>query len=126
MPGPIPATPPVCPSVVSCSHPEMNRPSSLLDTRVVYCGDNLEQLKKLPDAIVDLVYIQMEKVGRPDIDKFQAAMMRARRKKGFFVGFDFTSDALSEIGHFFQREHIAIVPLTVREILDETIAIRLV
>ena len=24
--------------------------SSLLDTRVVYCGDNLEQLAKLPDA----------------------------------------------------------------------------
>ncbi len=33
------------------------RPSSLLDTRVIYCGDNLEQLKKLPDACVDLVYI---------------------------------------------------------------------
>jgi len=29
---------------------------------------------------------QMDKVGRPDIDKFQAAMMRTRRKKGFFVG----------------------------------------
>ena len=25
-------------------------PSSLLDTRVIYCGDNLEQLAKLPDA----------------------------------------------------------------------------
>jgi hypothetical protein len=24
--------------------------SALLDTRVVYCGDNLEQLAKLPDA----------------------------------------------------------------------------
>ncbi len=37
------------------------KPSSLLDTRVVYCGDNLEQLKKLPgDAsggCVDLIYI---------------------------------------------------------------------
>jgi hypothetical protein len=33
------------------------RPSSLLDTRVVYCGDNLEQLAKLPDACVDLIYI---------------------------------------------------------------------
>ena len=27
---------------------------------------------------------QMDKVGRPDIDKFEAAMMRTRRKKGFF------------------------------------------
>jgi DNA modification methylase len=31
--------------------------SSLLDTCVVYCGDNLEQLAKLPDACVDLIYI---------------------------------------------------------------------
>ena len=29
----------------------------LIDTRVVYCGDNLEQLKKFPDACVDLIYI---------------------------------------------------------------------
>ena len=33
------------------------RPSALLDTRVIYCGDNLEQLAKLPDACVDLIYI---------------------------------------------------------------------
>jgi hypothetical protein len=33
------------------------RPSALLDTRVVYCGDNLEQLAKLPDDCVDLIYI---------------------------------------------------------------------
>jgi DNA modification methylase len=28
-----------------------------VDTRVIYCGDNLEQLAKLPDACVDLIYI---------------------------------------------------------------------
>ena len=33
------------------------KPSALLDTCVVYCGDNLEQLAKLPDACVDLIYI---------------------------------------------------------------------
>ena len=33
------------------------RPSHLVDTRVVYCGDNLQQLAKLPDACVDLVYV---------------------------------------------------------------------
>ncbi len=33
------------------------KPSALLDTRVVYCGDSLEQLAKLPDACVDLIYI---------------------------------------------------------------------
>ena len=31
--------------------------SSLVDTRVIYCGDNLEQLEKLPAACVDLIYI---------------------------------------------------------------------
>jgi DNA modification methylase len=31
--------------------------SALVDTRVIYCGDNLEQLKKLPDKCVDLIYI---------------------------------------------------------------------
>jgi len=41
---------------------QSGRPSSLLDTRVVYCGDNLEQLAKLPDVCVcdtcvDLIYI---------------------------------------------------------------------
>jgi DNA modification methylase len=33
------------------------KPSALVDTRVIYCGDNLEQLQKLPDACVDLIYI---------------------------------------------------------------------
>jgi DNA modification methylase len=33
------------------------RPSSLVDTRVIYCGDCLEQLRKLPDHCVDLIYI---------------------------------------------------------------------
>jgi hypothetical protein len=33
------------------------KPSALVDTRVIYCGDNLEQLKKLPNECVDLIYI---------------------------------------------------------------------
>ena len=28
-----------------------------MDTRVIYCGDNLEKLKQFPDACVDLIYI---------------------------------------------------------------------
>ena len=28
-----------------------------MDTRIIYCGDNLEQLKKLPAQCVDLIYI---------------------------------------------------------------------
>ena len=31
--------------------------SPLLDTRVIYCGDNLDQLRKLPPKCVDLIYI---------------------------------------------------------------------
>ena len=33
------------------------KPSSLVDTRVIYCGDNLDQLKKFPDHCIDLIYI---------------------------------------------------------------------
>jgi len=33
------------------------KPSALLDTRIIYCGDCLDQLRKLPDGCVDLVYI---------------------------------------------------------------------
>ncbi|MDO8630613.1 MAG: hypothetical protein Q7R41_08965 [Phycisphaerales bacterium] len=33
------------------------RPSALVDTRIVYCGDCLDQLRKLPDGCVDLIYI---------------------------------------------------------------------
>jgi 16S rRNA G966 N2-methylase RsmD len=31
--------------------------SALVDTRVIYCGDNLDQLRKFPDNCVDLIYI---------------------------------------------------------------------
>jgi len=33
------------------------KPSSLVDTRVIDCGDHLEQLKKLPDKCIDIVYL---------------------------------------------------------------------
>ena len=68
---------------------------------------------------------QKDKVGRPDIDQFETAMLRAKRKKGFFVAFDFSSDALTEVDAFFRRQHTVIVPLTVKEILDERIAQKL-
>ncbi len=62
---------------------------------------------------------QMDKVGRPDIDKFEAAMIRANRKRGFFVGFDYSHDAVAEAGRFFRAEHREINLYTVRDILDE-------
>ncbi len=38
------------------ANPKPGKPSSLFDTRVIYCGD-LEQLAKLPEHCIDLVYI---------------------------------------------------------------------
>jgi DNA modification methylase len=44
-------------AALSPTPPRAGKPSALLDTRVVYCGDNLEQLARLPDHCVDLIYI---------------------------------------------------------------------
>jgi site-specific DNA-methyltransferase (adenine-specific) len=68
---------------------------------------------------------QQDKVGRPDIDKFEAALIRENRTKGFFVSFDYTSDAMTEISRFFRQTGKVIVPFTVAEILDEQIAQKL-
>ncbi|GMU82308.1 MAG: hypothetical protein AMXMBFR47_21790 [Planctomycetota bacterium] len=69
---------------------------------------------------------QRDKVGRPDIDSFEAVMTREDRTKGFFVAFDFSSDALREIDAYFRKSGKVIVPLTVREILEEELARKLV
>ncbi len=68
---------------------------------------------------------QKEKAGRPDIDAFEAAMIREERMKGFFISFDYTSDALTEIQRFFRQTGRVIVPLTVRQILEDEIAMKL-
>lgn len=62
---------------------------------------------------------QKDKAGRPDIDQFEAAMMRCGQKKGFFVSFDFTSDAIQEIRRFQKQTGKVIKPLTVTEMLDD-------
>jgi SAM-dependent methyltransferase len=68
---------------------------------------------------------QKDKTGRPDIDAFEAMMMRADRSKGFFVSFDYSDDATREISRFFKQSGKSIIALTVREILDEQIAMKL-
>ncbi len=78
------------------------------------------------DAWYPIQVKQKDKVGRPDIDAFEAMMMREERPKGFFVAFDYTADALTEIDRFFRKSGKVIVALTVREILDEEIARKLV
>jgi hypothetical protein len=69
---------------------------------------------------------QKDRVGRPDIDSFEAVMAREDRTKGFFVAFDYTQDALTEIDAFFRKSGKVIIALTVQEILEEQIARKLV
>lgn len=68
---------------------------------------------------------QKVKVGRPDVDGFDAVMMREERTNGFFVALDCSQDALDEISRFFRQTGKAIVALTVKEILEEQIAMKL-
>lgn len=68
---------------------------------------------------------QKDKVGRPDIDLFETVMMREDRTKGFYVSFDYTSDAMTEIGAFFKRTGKVIVALTVNDILNDRLAQKL-
>ena len=69
---------------------------------------------------------QKDKVGRPDIDNFEAVMAREDRKVGYFVAFDFTGDARFEIDRFQRATGREIRALTVQEILDEHIRPKLV
>lgn len=73
----------------AASVPRASRPSSLLDTRVFYCGDCLEQLEKLPDQCIDL------------------------------IAFGYSSDAQRECSAFHKRTGRIIKLLTVQEILDD-------
>lgn len=68
---------------------------------------------------------QKDKVGRPDIDAFEAMMIREECPKGFFVSFDYADGAKTEISRFFKQTGKVIIPLTVQEILDEEIAHKL-
>lgn len=68
---------------------------------------------------------QKDKVGRPDIDQFETIMSRHDCTKGFYVSFDYSQDALTEIGAFFRKTGKVIVALTVKDILDDNIAQKL-
>jgi hypothetical protein len=62
---------------------------------------------------------QADKVGRPDIDAFEAVMEREDRQRGFFIAFGYSSDAARECSAFHKRTGRIIKLLTVQEILDE-------
>jgi len=62
---------------------------------------------------------QKDKAGRPDIDSFQTAMKRDKRHKGYFVSFDFSKDAITEIKRAEKDENLEIIPVTVKELLAD-------
>ena len=62
---------------------------------------------------------QVDKVGRPDIDQFEAVMAREERQRGFFVAFGYTADAEAECAAFHKKSGRIIKLITVQEILDE-------
>ena len=65
---------------------------------------------------------QTDRVGRPDIDAFEAVMEREGahgRQRGFFVAFGYSRDAFQECAAFQKRTGRIIKLLTVQEILDE-------
>jgi len=60
---------------------------------------------------------QKDKASRPDIDSFVAAMIRDGRRKGYFISFDFTKDAVDELKRLDKKGEMEIVPITVKELL---------
>jgi DNA modification methylase len=68
---------------------------------------------------------QKDKASRPDIDAFEAVMMREERSKGFFVSFDFTLDAENEIRRFWKQQGKEIIPVKVNQILSGEVPLRL-
>ena len=62
---------------------------------------------------------QKEKAGRPDIDNFETAMRRDKRKRGYFISFGFTEDAIREIKRLDKEGALEIVPITVKDLLEK-------
>jgi len=69
---------------------------------------------------------QKNRVARPDIDSFEAVMTREHQSPSgserTFCTFAYSADALRETDASFRKSAKVIVPLTVREILDEQLA----
>jgi DNA modification methylase len=60
---------------------------------------------------------QKDKVGRPDIDSFESAIRRDGRRKGYFISFDYSSDAIHEIKRLDKVGEIEIIPIKVKDLL---------
>ena len=79
----------------------MPRKSALVDTSIIYCGDCLEQLRKLPADSVDLIYIDPPFNSNRDYEVFWGETKEKRAFEDRPARFKLyrVSDAKS-IGHF--------------------------
>ncbi len=83
------------------------------------------QTKKAKDMGIDGYTIdgtvlqakQMDKVGRPIVDNFEASMKRAKTNKGIVIAFSFTKDAFEEVARI-KSENIDITLRSVKELLE--------
>jgi len=93
-----------------------------VDGRIFPVGTKPSENGLFSDDWFPIQVKQMDKVGRPDIDAFEAVMERegeGGRQRGFFVAFGYTKDAQDECDRFQKRTGRKIRLLTVKEILDE-------
>jgi DNA modification methylase len=104
-----------------------SKPSSLVDTRVIYCGDNLEQLKKLPDACVDLICIDPPFNSNRNYEVFWGETKEKRafedRHESTRAYIDYMRPRCVQLARVLKKT--GIVAPTVKEILDEHIAKKL-
>jgi hypothetical protein len=57
---------------------------------------------------------QKDKAGRPDINSFETAIRRNGRRKGYFILFDFSSDAIKEIQRLIKTMRLKLFQLRLR------------
>jgi len=62
---------------------------------------------------------QSEGIGRNVVDNFHAAVLRAKKKRGYIVAFSFGKGAYEEAAAVKKRESIEIILLTVEELLSK-------
>ncbi len=99
-----------------------------IDGRIFPVGTRPEGKVGEADELWDWYPVQVkqkDKVGRPDIDSFEAVMERENRKKGFFVAFGYTAGAEREVSRYFKQSGRTIILLTVQDILEEELARKL-
>jgi DNA modification methylase len=61
---------------------------------------------------------QSDKISRPDIDKFETAIKRMKKVKGYFVAFSYTRGAIEEIARCKNQDELEIVYLTLEDLVN--------